>query len=444
LKRSTAGSIRMWLQVHRSILGRGALLVSIAGGLSGSFGGCHKLIGFEDKEYLPVGGQGAVNVRASALCNKYCDEVTSACNLHEDLPLPYFDRNECLGFCSKLEDDKEPVPGTDVTPIECRINKAIERENPVASCGGSSPTAGGLCGDVCETFCALYEDTCSDFCEKSAGGLCTIVAPDVCQRQCASLRVDSASSILPQGTFDRTVAGPHYHDSDTLQCRFLHLMVAIASEGKPDAQSHCGHASLNSNLHCYDPAEKENLNCEEYCKVVEGACPADEEFAVYENEEQCIAVCEAMDRADRLGKNRDGSWVAGQPLPDDAPNTIGCRRTHSYFAFASPDSHCTHAGPTTSSVCGGEGSACESFCILRRDVCDPELNEASCLRECAALEGATGDTYTVASGKAAGNDFDCRVLHLTRALEAQADDDAAKTQMECAIARGEATCRRGN
>jgi hypothetical protein len=412
--------------LNRSTRASAVVLVLGAAALLLSFASCQKVIGLPDEQPTYAGGAGAPKpVKASQACNDYCAAAMAQCGEGQDAPAVYSDENSCRKFCTKLEEDEYIVKmGTrTVDPIECRTRWVNDNENPIASCSAGSPTGGAECGNICELYCELYRDTCTDFCEDDPS-VCTVPPEDDCVRQCESLRVDGKSATLKGGTYDQVA---NYND-DSLQCRVLHLVNAISG-----GTTHCGHSGFNSNSHCVDDPTAAP-NCSEYCKVVEGACTADGDTAVYESLDQCAAVCDAMTDADLLGTNGDGAYTADGP-PEDSPNTIGCRRTHSYFAFAAPENHCSHAGPLGAPACV---EPCESFCVLKQQACpaDPEQTDEQCMAECAKIEGANeAPDYTVAAGKD-GGDFNCRVLHLVRALEL--DEDARGP--ECGIVAGTTRC----
>jgi len=173
-----------------------------------------------------------------------------------------------------------------------------------------------------------------------------------------------------------------------LQCRFLHLVNALKDP------SHCGHSAFDSNAHCFDsPTPRPNyedswmpLTCEGYCKlVVDGSCPVSGDFAVYETEDQCRAVCDAMTAADLLGVSRQGAYDEDGEPPEDSPNTIGCRDTHAHMAFADPAGHCSHAGPLGAPECA---ERCESFCVLKQQACPSSQSNENCMADCAKIKGA--------------------------------------------------------
>jgi len=145
---------------------------------------------------------------------------------------------------------------------------------------------------------------------------------------------------------------------------------------------------------------------------------------MYESETQCRAVCNALPRG-----------LVG----DDTQNTVGCRMYHSYNSLLDPKGHCTHTSP------GGDGHCftddvdtgnCESYCVLLEKACksdfDADYDDASaCQAECMKLDGAPANSGYSTSAK--GNNLQCRLLNVSRALS-----EPAKY---CGAARGAAPCR---
>jgi hypothetical protein len=229
-----------------------------------------------------------------------------------------------------------------------------------------------------------------------------------------------------------------YYDSDSLECRLIHITNATTDP------MHCGHAGFRSNLHCYPPQDQPP-DCNDYCRVVMVACDA--ERKVYDDTETCLKVCEALPQ----GVNSD-----------DSENTAACRQYHSYNSLLDPISHCAHAGPGGSGHCGENGGVgnCESYCILSKAAC-PSLygsifndRDADCQADCEDRSGSKDDNttsevneeekYSVAIAENGLPDadpplppshfeFQCRLLHATRALE-QGTDDPTECQSAFGVA----------
>lgn len=421
----------------------GSVAALITIGLLGGTG-CQKLIGLEDRhstgaDVSPLGvAGGGVPVRpvmpaphpppdappgTSQACVDYCSKAVSACTADEGAKPLYADRVECYPYCAQLE----KLQATEQNPVECRVKWLEDFENPQMSCVAGSPTGGGQCGDVCDAYCDLFELTCGEFCKDPMTAKCKVpVDGATCRRQCRSLRIEN-QNVTPGGTYDRDGNA----EGDTLQCRFRQLVMAATT---PES---CRSADLNPTEHCFDKPE-DKLRCDDYCNVlVNGACVGDN--AVYENVAQCKAACSAMEDAGYLGKNRDAEWRSKQKTWQETEplNTIGCRRTHSFFAFAAPAMHCGHSGPTGATPCG---NACESFCVLAQAACDG-YDSKTCLASCQSAEPTAQEhlehPYTVKAGKQ-GGDLNCRVLHVTRALPAL--PDSAKRAQECAFVTEAVTC----
>jgi hypothetical protein len=205
-----------------------------------TFASCQKVIGLPEKQ--PTFG-------ASEKCEEYCALAATTCMgdpANQNKGGIYGSDVGCLNFCAKLEgEDYRFTEGESemlLDPIACRVDRLKNPENMDTACFLGSPTGSASCGDMCELYCKLYSDVCKAACEDDPSK-CTVFPEDVCQTQCAALRVDGQARSLPGGTYDQK---DHY-DGDNLQCRFLHLVNAIT-----DPSTHCGHSAFKSNLHCFE------------------------------------------------------------------------------------------------------------------------------------------------------------------------------------------------
>ena len=127
-----------------------------------------------------------------------------------------------------------------------------------------------------------------------------------------------------------------------------------------------------------------NAACRSYCSDVIDACSNGNDTYVntadYGSTQVCLAVCARLDASD----------------PSLSGNTLACRRQAARLAKNTnafeKGLYCPAAGPGggTPGAARSCGSNCESYCSLYRDICDPELDEAACQRQCAGLrdEGA--------------------------------------------------------
>ena len=353
-------------------------------------GGCASIVGIEDHTFdaAPV---------ASKECVAYCDTVAKGCKGVHEL---YSTHGACLGTCAKLNpgDDLEPIGNT----VACRkkeAQRAIDTNEPQAHCQSAGPGGAPSCGNNCETWCALLQQTCPK--EFSA-------MPN-CPRACAALK--------DTGTFDLKAD----YDADTLQCRIQHLCNATAAP-----QTHCGHAALVSTLHCMAPQDKPP-DCAEFCRFNLLGCTGD--LAVYESNQQCMAVCAALEP----GTNGDR-----------VENTMGCRHWHTFNSLIDPASHCAHTAPGGDGHCGidavGKTGNCVSYCVLAEKACGAGFaakytSQTACQLDCSTQPDAFGaklDSKYRLAAAVSGNTLQCRILYASRALT----DDTA-----CPSALGQGACQ---
>ena len=370
-------------------------------------GGCHALGGFEDwkivSEEAGDGGGPEAMQGPSQACKEYCATVMSACT---DIYKVYNTEQNCLAVCA-LMDEGEPGDRTGNT-VACRSRQATLAANTQEKwdhCAPAGPGGANICGDNCESYCSLYEQVCPE-------------EQQDCMLRCQLLHDldEDPKADYKDSTFDVV----EHHEGDLLQCRLVH--VSSAAEG-PEA--HCWHSEIaprslmdvgTRNPCTYDHGEMPR--CEDYCRLNLAACA--EDHAGYEDEEQCLAVCEHIPPG-------DGGDEGGQ-------DTVGCRIAHSHNAFDDASIHCPHAGPAGAEPCGN-GNNCEGYCRTVQAACGQGFESAfdspeACKTACEMLNGAQ-DGYSVSLGRQGGDTYACRMLHAARAFA----DDA-----HCAAALGAAPC----
>jgi hypothetical protein len=391
---------------------------------SWALGACQSLAGIHDRTQatdLGEAGAAGANAGPSAACVNYCQRIDALC-LAGDHNQAYADVSTCLGICALIP------PGEDIeksgNTLACRINQLAIQESPSAeastlasACLRAGPSGGGVCGSDCESYCQLYKAACqSDEPDLTS----TQYDQATCVTKCAGLADD--------GTFDTT----NNYSGDTLQCRIVHTSAASV-----EPAIHCPHAQLQAQVQGYPCVDDPSVppDCASFCKLELAECTDTDQ--AYEDLNQCMAVCNALPK---------GS------VTDTSQNTIGCRKYHSYNAMLDPDTHCPHTGPGGDGACGSAAAAntgdtgnCDSYCMLAAAACsttvsgvDPTnsfettfVNAAGCKKACVKLDGANpGSGYSIT---AKGNNVQCRLLHVSRALSAPGD--------ECAAALGAAPCK---
>ena len=393
---------RPWLR-NSLALGMGALLLLA----------CAQIVGIEDRTYSKDALKEVIEY--SEMCLEYCDTVEEAC------PLLYASRDNCLGTCSLWPEGDINEPRSEPNSVACRLNQARLADSSGSEkedvCQAAGPGGNGVCGDNCENFCMMTREVCP-----------MNPVPTDCEEKCEAFG-DS-------GTFD---APGDDHEGDTVQCRLVHMSTSAAKTSTPELiETHCGHANWHATDWCYQYDQV--ASCEHYCRVVRVACEGDN--AVYENDEQCMATCEALD------KGTKESWN------DDTGDHIACRTWHAVTSLISePEKHCAHAGPTGDGHCGLDTApteqmpdvkitfaACRPYCRLLEAACAGQFAEAwgdqeACVAECDASDesfGAAKDQgYSVASTEETGDTLGCRTLHAVRAFEESSN---------CAAAFGAAPC----
>ena len=390
-----------------SRIARFAVLTVLLGGASGALGACQSIAGIEDRSYVPSeadadGGAGgdSPNAPASTQCKEYCTKARDVCG-----GILYRTDEACLSTCALFEEI-----GSDGVP--CRVHQLDLARDTGESlelyCANAGPGGNDACGSNCENYCQLFSHTCADdFKRYSADGA---NGDEVCVSKCLGL-VDTH-------LFDSTDQGNYF--GDTLQCRLVHTTSSAV-----DPETHCPHADLKSNK-CLDDATAEP-DCDNFCHLELAECTVANGYPVYESEAQCNAVCNAL---------RPGH------LSDTAENTVGCRMYHSYNALLDPKGHCSHTGPGGDGHCGstalpktGNTGNCESYCRLLETACKTDFDGsfadlAACEADCVKIDGAGPSVgYTTA---AAGDNVQCRLLHVARALT---------NSKECAAAQGAAPCK---
>lgn len=316
-------------------------------------------------------------------CGEFCDLVMANCVGDNQV---YHSRENCIGFCSLLQegDFTEADRGNTVA---CRLAAARAVPNGEADvlCQSAGPGGGKQCGPSnCDNYCALFPKVCPE--EAST--------QEPCVTNCRGLRDDLSLSSEAD------------HEGDTIQCRLVHLSAATT-----EPKSHCQHARLaKPSAYCTDEAlpTPHPLSCDDYCKLVTNVCSGSN--AVYENAEQCKAVCKY--------------FPVGEP-GDTTLDTLACRKYHVNNAIAAPAAHCAHASPGGDGHCGDATVGnCTSYCSLLNQLCQLDFaaaftDEQACIEDCSGLSDSASDSfYSVEKALHPGatpQPFACRLLALSRA-----------------------------
>jgi uncharacterized protein YceK len=355
--------------------------------------GCAAIVGIDDN---------TLGAPASKACQDYCSKAMTGCTGAFAL---YSKPEACLGVCAKLPpgDDLEPAGNT----VACRSKQAglaVTTMEPAPYCPAAGPGGAGVCGENCDSYCSLLQQTCP----KEFG-----MNPD-CLHACSTLK--------DTGKFNLDAD----HTGDTIQCRLEHVSNATAQPA-----THCPHAAIVSSEYCVAPADLPP-DCAEFCRFNSEGCAAD--MSVYESTEQCMAVCRTLP----AGTNGDRE-----------ENTMGCRRWHTYNSLLDPASHCPHTSPSGDGHCGLDApdktGNCVSYCTLAEAACGTKGfdtkygTQSACQVDCSTQPDAFGakhDSKYKPSTAASGNTVQCRILHAARALT-----DMSKAAAECPSVLGQGSCQ---
>ena len=357
--------------------------------------GCAAIVGIDDNTFDAA-------QPATKECQNYCSKALSGCT--GDYAI-YSTTEACLGVCAKLPpgDDLEPVGNT----VACRSRQAglaVTTMEPAPYCPAAGPGGAGVCGENCDSYCSLLQQTCPTEFSRN---------PD-CLHACSTLK--------DTGKFNLEAD----HSGDTIQCRLEHVSNATV---QPTA--HCPHSAIVASEWCVAPP-KEPPDCAEFCRFNSEGCTAD--AAVYESTAQCMAVCRTLP----AGTNGDRE-----------ENTMGCRRWHTYNSLIDPASHCAHTSPSGDGHCGLDApdktGNCVSYCTLAEAACGTQGfdtkygTQSACQVDCSKQPDAFGakhDSKYKISSIATGNTVQCRILHAARALT-----DATKAAAECPSVLGQGSCQ---
>ncbi|HKU41697.1 MAG TPA: hypothetical protein VJR89_26250 [Polyangiales bacterium] len=365
---------------------------------------CEQIIGLEDR--VLVEDASVAPTEDTQLCKRYCDDVMAACSETDNDA--YTSKDNCLAMCAFMPQGKSDASDTSKNTASCRANAARQARNlegdpkqcVAAAPGGGSSSDNPRCGDICESYCGLYDAICSD--SKQAN----------CLAKCRAL---PDTSKYDAETDYRMV-------NDTIQCRMAHLNAA--AQGKRDDDdsirtTHCGHAVLRASLASGVPCDLPDgttPSCKDYCKLVTHSCSANK---VYDSAEQCEQFCE---NGLVKGTNTYEEMVDGQKMvkQDVDKDTLACRRWHAYFAFGDASMaavHCKHSGPTGDGHCGKN---CNVYCPMLERGCKDQFakefpgGQSACLTACKAFPGVQDAEmgYSVDSEEARTNTLQCRFRHL--------------------------------
>ena len=163
-----------------------------------------------------MGGMGGAGGAAAFDCNAYCTDIMANCAGADQ---QYADMGSCMGACANLPSDGM-AGATSGNTMQCRAyHTSAAKMAPAMHCVHAGPSGAGVCGTICESFCALATATCATEWPDAAA----------CATACAAW----------------TPAGMPYNNTftsgDTTECRLYHLSVAATDAAA--ATMHCMHTT---------------------------------------------------------------------------------------------------------------------------------------------------------------------------------------------------------
>jgi hypothetical protein len=359
-------------------------------------------------------------VSFSAICDEYCDEMFNVCT---GTAGQYEDRRTCLEVCTLLDKNADGSDADFANTVQCRISRLREAAHSegatdrVQYCTQAGPGGGQSCtleaeAPDCEGYCALYLSACDGDSKNPFNGADSAGTQTDCIDKCRAIPgIPSPGYTWQDGKDSR----------DTLGCRLYYASAAVVAP----TEDNCTFAGIRPAGPCLD--EGMTPSCSSFCLALSTACVG--ELKVYEDREQCEAVCDAT--------------VPGDRRSIDKVDTVGCRTAHAFNALlVSPTDHCPHTGPLGANVCGASGN-CEAYCALAEAACPDEFagnysDNDDCVAQCAEIPGHDANVYSVAEAEKGGDTLQCRGLAVSQALAKPA---AERDALVCGPVFGAAPCR---
>lgn len=239
---------------------------------------------------------------SGAECESYCGAIMSNCT---GANAQYGSMEECMELCGSAGWSAGAAGAADDNTLSCRFTHASElaASDPEQHCASAGPTGGGVCGSLCESYCAYSAKYCGE----------THSFEDT--RQC----VLACDKLVPQD-------GDPTADDNSVQCR-LRSVLEAARGG--DVEVACAAADLHGNDTC-------GSWCEVYCDLMEANC-SDHESG-YADRGACLDAC--------TGFATDGE------ITTDMGDNVQCRINHAGLpALRNPDLECGHAAASSTNYC---------------------------------------------------------------------------------------------
>lgn len=163
----------------------------------------------EGTNTCPEGSDQADCSVAPSSCETYCNTIQSNCT---GANAQYPDKATCLATCAAIP--AGTLGDMEGNSVACRTyHSGAAQMDSAAHCVHAGPSGGGICGDYCESFCAVVPLVCPD----------VYLTAKECMFEC---------SMFPNGEpYDASDT-----TGDTLACRFYHATIASV-----DPAAHCSH-----------------------------------------------------------------------------------------------------------------------------------------------------------------------------------------------------------
>lgn len=239
---------------------------------------------------------------AGAPCESYCSAIMTNCT---GANAQYGNMDECLEMCGASVWGEGAAGADDDNTLSCRSTHAGELAagDPDQHCASAGPTGGGVCGSLCESYCAYSAKYCGE------------VHPYDDARQC----VLACDKLIPQD-------GDPTADDNSVQCRLRNVLEAVQGG---DTAAACAASDLNGNDTC-------GSWCEVYCQLMDTNCSGQE--AGYPDVATCLTAC-------------DG-FATGGDATTDMGDTVQCRVNHAGLpALRDPALECGHAAEAPTNFC---------------------------------------------------------------------------------------------
>lgn len=235
-------------------------------------------------------------------CESYCSAIMTNCTGSN---AQYADVDECLELCGASGWSAGEAGAKDGNSLSCRSTHAAElaAADPDQHCATAGPTGNGVCGSLCESYCAFSGKYCS---EQHA-------YRD--EAQC----VEACENLIPQD-------GEATAEDNSVQCRLRHLVEAARGG---DVATECAAADVHGNDTC-------GSWCEVYCDLMETNC-SDQRVA-YADRATCLDAC--------------ASFADDGDPEHDMGDTVQCRIYHAGVpAMLNAGLACGHAAESPTNYC---------------------------------------------------------------------------------------------